>query len=259
VSGIAGAALITGASRGIGLAIAHHLARAGFAVAINALQAGDELDQAVETVRREGVQAVGVVADIADLARHLPLLDEAEAAIGPLTTLVNNAGVSVMSRGDVLEVSEASYDRCLSVNTKAPFFLTQAFARRLLARDRGDGRPYSVVNITSANAEAVAVNRAEYCASKSAAAMISKVFAARLADDGIQVFDVRPGLIETDMTRPSLASYERRIHDEGLTLIRRMGQPADVAKIVTTLASGGLPFSVGDVIHADGGLLVPRF
>ena len=254
-----GAALVTGSSRGIGLSIAIHLARAGFSIAVNTLEAGRELDEAVRRVEAEGASVVPVVGDVGHLARHAAMLDEAEAAIGPLTTLVNNAGVSVMNRGDVLDVTEASYDRCFAVNAKATFFLTQAFARRLLARDRSDERPCSIVNITSANAEAVGVTRAEYCASKAAAAMISKAFAVRLADENIQVFDVRPGLIETDMTRPAKDNYERRIRDEGLTLIRRMGQPDDVARIVTTLATGGLPFTVGHVISADAGLLLPRF
>lgn len=254
-----GAALVTGASRGIGLSIAVHLARAGFDIALNALEAGAELDAAVARIAAEGVRVVPAVADVSRLDGHAGLLDAAEAGIGPLTTLVNNAGVSVMSRGDVLDVSEASYDRCFAVNAKAMFFLTQAFARRLLSRERDLALAYTIVNITSSNATAVAVARAEYCASKAAAAMISKVFAARLADEGVQVFDVQPGLIETDMTRPAKDSYERRIREEGLTLIRRMGRPEDVAQIVTTLATGGLPFTVGHVISADAGLLIPRF
>ena len=254
-----GAALVTGSSRGIGLAIALDLARAGFDIALNTVEGDTAIDGAVQQVAAEGVRVVPVVADVSDIGGHDALLSRAEDAIGPLTTLVNNAGVSVLQRGDILDVSETSYDRCFAVNAKAVFFLTQAFARRLLSRSRDDGRPCSIVTLTSANAGAAAPARAEYCASKAAAAMISQCFAVRLAGEGIQVFDVRPGLIETDMTRPAKSNYERRIQDEGLTLIRRMGQPEDVARIVTTLVTGGLAFTAGQVIAADGGLLVPRF
>lgn len=254
-----GVALVTGSSRGIGRAIAIHLARAGFDVAVNSWEAGEELDQAAALVEAEGAKMVKIVADVGDLTGHAGMLDQVEAALGPLTTLVNNAGVSVLSRGDVLDVAEDSYDRCMSVNTKAMFFLSQAFARRVVARPRQEDLHYNLINITSSNAVAAAVNRAEYCASKAAAAMITKVFAARLAGEGIQVFDIQPGLIETDMSRPAKESYERRIREDGLTLIPRMGQPDDIGKMVATLATGGLPYTAGQVISADGGMLIPRF
>ena len=254
-----GAALVTGSSRGIGLAIAVELARAGFDIALNALEGDPAIEAAVARVAAEGVKVVPVIADVAAIGGHDALLAKAEAALGPLTTLVNNAGVSVMHRGDILDVREESYDRCFAVNTKAVFFLSQAFARRLLGRDRNDGRPYSLITLTSANATAVAATRTEYAASKAAAAMVAQCFAVRLAAENIQVFDVRPGLIETDMTRPAKDNYERRIREEGLTLIPRMGQPEDVARIVTTLATGGLPFTAGQIISADAGLLVSRF
>lgn len=254
-----GAALVTGSSRGIGLAIALRLAEAGFAIALNSIEGDPSMEQAAERVAATGVPVVALPADVARIGGHEELLARAEAALGPLTTLVNNAGVSVQSRGDILDVTEESYDRCFAVNAKAVFFLSQAFARRLLSRSREVGRHYSIVTLTSSNAGAVAARRAEYCASKAAAAMITQCFAVRLAGEGIQVFDVRPGLIETDMTRPAKEDYERRIREEGLTLIPRMGQPDDVAQIVATLATGGLAFTAGQVIAADGGLLVPRF
>jgi NAD(P)-dependent dehydrogenase (short-subunit alcohol dehydrogenase family) len=187
------------------------------------------------------------------------MLDAAEAGIGQLSTLVNNAGVSVMSRGDLLEVSEESYDRCMAVNAKAMFFLSQAFARRLLSRPRDDGRVYSLVNVSSSNAVAVAVQRGEYCASKAAAAMISKVFAVRLGGENIAVYDIQPGVIETAMTNVVKDTYERRIRDEGLTLLPRMGKPEEVGRIIATLASGALPYTTGHVISADAGMLIQRF
>jgi len=251
-------ALVTGSSRGIGRGAALALARKGFAVAVNAPSEDDELSDTVAAVEAVGANAIGIPLDVSNLPAHAAALDAIEAALGPLTTLVNNAGVGVMSRGDPLDVSEESWDRCQTVNTKAMFFLIQAFARRLLSRDRDPDAFHSIVNVTSANADAVAVPRAEYCASKAGAAMVSKTWAARLGAEGIAVYDVRPGLIETDMTAPVIADYERRAKD-GLTLIPRIGSPEDVGGIIATLAAGGLPYTTGQVIAADGGMLVPRF
>jgi NAD(P)-dependent dehydrogenase (short-subunit alcohol dehydrogenase family) len=186
-------------------------------------------------------------------------LDRTEDAIGPLTTLVNNAGVSVLSRGDLLDVTEESYDRCMAINAKAHFFLSQAFAKRVLSRERHTNFFYSIVNVTSSNATAVSVARAEYCASKAAAAMISRAFAVRLGKENIAVFDVQPGLIETDMTRGVKDIYRRRIEEEGLTVIPRLGQPDDIGRMVATLATGGVPYVTGQVISADGGMLISRF
>jgi 3-oxoacyl-[acyl-carrier protein] reductase len=259
VSEVRQAALITGSSRGIGLASANELAKVGFDIALNGLADDAELAKASETVARHGGKVVKVVGDVADLSRHEAMLDEAEAVIGPLSTLVNNAGVSVLSRGDLLEVSEESYDRCIAVNAKAMFFLSQAYARRLVKRPRNDGRFYSLVNVSSSNAVAVAVQRGEYCASKAAAAMTSKVFAVRLGGEEIAVYDIQPGVIETAMTSVVKDTYERRIRDEGLTLLPRMGQPEEVGRIVAALASGALPYTTGHVISADAGMLVQRF
>jgi NAD(P)-dependent dehydrogenase (short-subunit alcohol dehydrogenase family) len=183
------------------------------------------------------------------------MLDAAET-LGPLTTLVNNAGVGVLSRGDILDVTPESYDRCMSVNARGMFFLTQAAAKRMVGRTSDAFR--SIITITSANAEAVATPRAEYAASKAAAAMITKTFAVRLGAEGINVYDVRPGLIETDMTAPVIDDYKRRAKD-GLTVIPRVGQPQEVAQIVTSLATGALPYTTGEIIHADGGMLLSRF
>lgn len=253
------AALVTGSSRGIGLAIALHLADRGFNIALNGHSDGDELKAAEAAVRARGVEVVRIAADVGDLGGHETMLDRAESATGPLTTLVNNAGVSVLSRGDMLDVTEESYDRCMAINAKAHFFLTQAFARRVLKGQRDARLSYSIVNVTSSNAGAVSIARAEYCASKAAAAMISRAFAVRLGAEHIAVFDVQPGLIETDMTRGVKDVYRKRIEDEGLTVIPRLGQPDDIGRLVATLASGGVPYVTGQVISADGGMLISRF
>jgi NAD(P)-dependent dehydrogenase (short-subunit alcohol dehydrogenase family) len=252
------AALVTGSSRGIGLAAAEALARAGFAIALNGPADDDELRAAVARIAALGVPVTAAPFDVTDIVRHDAMLAQVEAAIGPLTTLVNNAGVGVMSRGDPLDVTEASYDRCQAVNTKAVFFLTQAFARRLLARARPDALFHSIITVTSANAEAVAEPRLEYAVSKAGAAMAARGWAVRLGREGIAVYDVRPGLIATDLTAPVIDSYRKRAAD-GLTLMPRVGEAAEMGRIITTLAMGALPYTTGQVISADGGLLVPRF
>ncbi|MGE3877138.1 MAG: 3-ketoacyl-ACP reductase [Parvibaculaceae bacterium] len=251
-------ALITGARRGIGKAIVLGLARAGFDVAVNDLEPSAELDAAVAEATGLGARARAVTGDVARLADHAPMLDAAEGALGPLTTLINNAGVSVMSRGDLLDVTAESYDRCQSVNTKGTFFLTQTFAKRLLARTRVASLHHSIVTITSANAVGVSINRGEYCVSKAGAAMVSRLFAARLSNEGIGVYEIQPGFIETDMTAPSKARYDKLIED-GLTVIKRWGRPEEVARIAVTLATGGLPYTSGQAIAADAGLLTVRY
>jgi NAD(P)-dependent dehydrogenase (short-subunit alcohol dehydrogenase family) len=252
------AALVTGASRGIGKGIALALASEGFNVALNGPEDDAELASAVEAVRALGVKAHGCVGDVAEVDRHEAMLDEAESAVGPLTTLVNNAGVTVLSRGDLLDASVESYDRCLAINTRAVFFLSQAFARRLLARKREPGLHHSIVNVSSSNAVAAAANRAEYSVSKAAVSMITMCFAVRLGPENINVYEVQPGVIDTDMTAPARAEYDARIRD-GFTLTRHVGTTADVGGAVAALATGKLAYSTGQVVRVDGGLLVPRF
>jgi NAD(P)-dependent dehydrogenase (short-subunit alcohol dehydrogenase family) len=249
-------ALVTGARRGIGKAIALMLADTGFDVAVLDHAASPDLDAVVQSIKSTGRKSCAIIADISDVSNHASALDQAEACLGPLTTLVNNAGVSVTTRGDLLDVNEQSYDRCLSVNTRGTFFLTQAFSRRLLNLNTNAHR--CIINITSANASAVSITRGEYCISKAGASMSSKLFAARLSNDGIGVYEIQPGFIDTDMTAPSRAKYDKLI-DDGLTVIRRFGKPEEVARIATTMATGLLPYTSGQCILADGGLLTVRY
>src|SRR5215470_1796593 len=246
-----GIALITGGRRGIGRGVALALAGSGFDIVINDLvedEAAAETAAAIEALGRRAAVVVGDIADIADLDR---MVDAAWQRFGAIDCLVNNAGVSVLSRGDLLDVSLESYDRCLDINLRGPFFLTQKIARRMLEAPATGHR--SIITISSVSSEVVSVARGEYCISKAGLSMMSKLFAARLAESGIAVFEVRPGIIRTDMTRPSAERLDQLIA-EGFTPIRRWGEPDDVGRAVATLAAGGLPFSVGEVVHVDGGL-----
>ncbi|MBN9032070.1 MAG: 3-ketoacyl-ACP reductase [Rhizobiales bacterium 63-7] len=257
MSGARPVALVTGSSRGIGLAVAQALAREGFAIAVNGPADDAELSAAVANIAALGVPAIAAPFDVTAIGEHDAALERIEQKLGPLTTLVNNAGVGVLKRGDLLEVSEESWDRCLSVNAKALFFLSQAFAKRLLARKRPP-LFHSIVNVTSSNAVAAAEHRAEYCASKAAASMVSKTLAVRLGREEIAVYDVQPGLIATEMTAPVIDSYRARA-EQGLTLFPRVGQPDDIGTLIASLASGRLPYTTGLAIPADAGMLVPRF
>ncbi len=254
-------ALVTGAARGIGRACALALAEAGFHLLLTDRDGpGDRdlLSSAVEEAHGLGVEALPFPVDISDINVHLSLVEAATAQWGRLDCLVNNAGVGVMQRGDLLDVSPESFDRCMHVNTRSVFFLSQAVARHFLNQGERDGQHRSIVNITSSNAVAVSVSRGEYCVSKCASSMTTRLFALRLADTGVGVYEVRPGVIETGMTLPVKADYDQRIAD-GLVPLRRWGYPSDVARTVTVLAEGRLPYTVGQAIVVDGGLTIPRF
>jgi len=211
--------------------------------------------ETLEGIEARGARAHFLKADIAEVSAHEALVDEAFAAFGGIEILVNNAGISVAKRGDMLEVTPESFDRLVSVNLRAPFFLTQTVARRWLSERPARAR--SIVNIASANAHMAAIDRAEYCLSKTGVGMMTKLYALRLAEAGIAVFEIRPGVIRTDMTAVVSAAYEKRIA-EGLSPVRRWGEPEDVGRAVVALTSGEFHFSTGEVVHVDGGLHIAR-
>ncbi|KRE09278.1 3-ketoacyl-ACP reductase [Bosea sp. Root381] len=238
-------AIVTGAGRGIGLAIAQSLADAGFAVARVSLEAEPEAI--------DGAEAAGAYypCDVAEIGGHAALLERIAADLGEPECLVNNAGVTSLQRGDLLDLGPDSYDRTLAINLRAGFFLTQAFARRRLAE--APGKPGSIVFIGSANAEIVGENRADYCISKAGVAMMGKLFAARLAGEGIAVFEVRPGVIRTAMTAPATAKYDALLAEGGIPM-GRWGEPADIGRTVAALASGAIPYATGIHIDVGGGM-----
>ena len=252
-------AMITGGNRGIGRGITERLLREGWAVAIMATRPADEalLTElgALGPVR----YTQGSVADLADDKRFLTQTVE---AWGRVDALVNNAGVAPSERLDILVATPESYDRVLDINLRGPYFLTQMVAAEMI-RLRGDHDPATdrvvgtIVNVTSISSDIVSTNRGEYCISKAGGTMANKLWAARLAPEGIVVYEVRPGMILTDMTAANAEKYTAAIAD-GLTPVPRWGQPADVGGAVFALVSGNMPYSTGDIIHVDGGMHLPR-
>lgn len=250
-------AIVTGAAGGIGGAIASELAASGFDLLLVDIDHADRLEEVAAGFRAGGTGCAVQVADIADLATHEPIVVKALESHGRLDCLVNNAGVSVLSRGDMLDVTPDSFDRCAAVNARALFFLTQAIARHFVATP-GGARHRSIVSITSSSAVAVSVDRAEYCMSKASASMATKAFAVRLAAHDVGVYDIQPGIIDTPMIAPSRLRYER-MAEEGRILVPRLGRPEDVARVVATAALGLLPYTVGQTITVDGGLIMAKF
>jgi 3-oxoacyl-[acyl-carrier protein] reductase len=245
-------ALVTGASRGIGRGIAEALAGAGHDVVVNYVADAGAAADVARALEAAGARAVTVRADVADTTDRQRLVDEAYAAFGRIDLLVNNAGVAPTVRADLLEAGEESFDRVLGINLKGPYFLTQLVARRMIEQPPG-GTAAKIVIVSSISAYAASVNRGDYCLAKAGLAMMTTLYAARLAEHGINVYEIRPGVIATDMTAAVKERYDRLIVDEGLTPIRRWGRPDDVGRAVVAVATDLLPFSTGQVIDVDGG------
>ena len=253
---MAGTALVTGGRRGIGRGISLALAEAGFDVVVNDVVEDEKAAETLHLIRERGRRAAFVQADVGDVGGQDRLVAQAWEAFGGIDCLVNNAGVQVKERRDMLETTPESWDRLMGINLRAPFFLSQKMANRWLAEPRADARR-SLVFIASVNAVAASVNRPEYCVSKAGVSMLTKLFALRLADAGVHVYEIRPGVIETDMTAGVREQYTKQIAD-GLSPIRRWGQPEDIGKAIAALATGAIPFSTGDSFHIDGGFHIPK-
>ena len=252
------AALITGASRGIGRGIALELAKAGYDLVVNyagnAAAAEKTVGDCVGTGAGQGkaVRAWACQANIALAADRQRLTAFARANLGRLDLLVNNAGVAPLVRTDLLEASEESLDRLLAVNLKGPYLLTQLIAKWMIEQAGAPGYRPKIITISSISAYTASTNRGDYCLAKAALSMLTKLYAVRLAEYGINVYEIRPGIIATDMTQPVKAKYDALIAG-GLTPIKRWGTPEDVGKAVAALARDALPFSTGEVINVDGG------
>jgi len=251
-------ALVTGGSRGIGFGCAQHLARAGFDLAINGMREEAAVDGPLAELRALGAQVVYARGDVADPAARAAMLDTVQAAFGRLNVLVNNAGVAPKDRKDLLEATEESWDFVVNTNLKGVYFLTQAAARWLVAQQQEDPDfRGAIINVSSISATVASVNRGEYCVAKAGLSMATQLWAARLGEYNLPVYEVRPGVIRTDMTAGVTEKYDRLIAD-GLCVTRRWGSPDDVGRAVTALARGDFPYSTGQVIMVDGGLTLPR-
>ncbi|MDO9413929.1 MAG: 3-ketoacyl-ACP reductase [Pseudolabrys sp.] len=247
---------ITGGRRGIGRGIAYGFAEKGYDVVINDIVEDEAAAETLAGVRERGAGAAFIAGNIAAVDQAAALADKAFAAFGGLECLVNNAGISVKKRGDILDVTPESYDELMNVNLRGPFFLTQEVARRMLAAPAGE-HPRSIVSLSSMNAYVIAPERAEYCLSKTGVSVMTKLFAVRLAASGIGVFEIRPGIIRTDMTAVVKDRYDKLLA-EGVPPTPRWGEPRDIARVAVQLAGGDFHFSTGDAFHVDGGIHIHR-
>lgn len=251
-------ALVTGGSRGIGREIALSLARAGWQVVFSFRGNLEAANTTLAEMQSMDVECAAIQADIASGEDRERLIGTVLEQFGGIDLLVNNAGMAPRQRSDLLEMSEASYDEVMATNLKGPFFLTQHIARIMIEQQKAEPQRLPViVNIGSISADTSSTNRGEYCISKAGMGMMTLLYADRLAQDGIRVYEVRPGIIATDMTAKVQSRYDQMIVD-GVFPIRRWGQPDDVARAVVAIAEGLLPYSTGQVIHIDGGFHIRR-
>ena len=249
--------LITGGARGIGAGIVRELAKAGNNVSFCGRKDDPAFHESADRIAAEfGVKCRYYRCDISKEEDREELVGSFVRDFGSLDVLVNNAGVAPEVRTDLLEMSEESFDRVLGINLRGPFFLTQLAAKEMMKAPKEKFR--CIVNIVSVSADYASINRGEYCLSKAAVAMSTKLFAVRLADEGICVYELRPGVIRSDMTSCVSGKYDKMIAD-GLTLQKRWGEPADIGRAVAMLVSGALAYSTGQVINIDGGLTIERF
>jgi 3-oxoacyl-[acyl-carrier protein] reductase len=251
-------ALVTGGSRGIGLGIAESLADSGFDLAINGVRAEPDVADALSTLSKRGTAVCYCRGDIASDVDRQAIVSAVRDRFGRLDVLVNNAGVAPNVRADILETSEESFDRVLDINLKGPYFLTQLVARWMIAERQTDANFRGVVvNISSISATEASINRGEYCISKAGIVMATKLWAHRLAAYGIAVYEVRPGIIHSDMSAGMAEKYDRLIAN-GLTVENRWGDPEDIGRAVAMLARGDLTYATGNVLNIDGGLTLRR-
>ena len=251
-------ALVTGGARGIGLGISRHLADAGYNLMLCGMRPGEDIHATLEELRGKGTHVEYCQADISMSGDRLRLVETTRERFGALNVLVNNAGVAPEVRADILDATEDSFDRLVRINLKGPYFLTQLCARWMKEQhQRESAFTGAIINVSSISAEVASVNRGDYCITKAGVAMATQLWAARLGEFGIPVYEVRPGIIRTDMTAGVTEKYDKLI-SEGLLVEPRWGTPEDIGKAVAALASGQLPYATGQVLRLDGGLTLRR-
>jgi 3-oxoacyl-[acyl-carrier protein] reductase len=251
-------ALITGGSRGIGYGVAEHLASHGFDIAINGVRSAKSVGNIISKIKQAGVEVIYCQGDIALREDRKKILDEVKKYFNRLDVLVNNAGIAPIERRDILVATEESFDKVILTNLKGTYFLTQAVANWMIRQKESDlDYKGCIINITSTSATVASVNRGEYCISKAGLSMVTSLFAVRLAEFDISVYEIRPGIISTDMTSGVKEKYDRMI-EGGICLQKRWGLPDDIGKMAAALATGIFPYSTGQVFTADGGMTILR-
>ncbi|NLC44904.1 MAG: 3-ketoacyl-ACP reductase [Clostridiales bacterium] len=254
-------ALVTGGARGIGLAVSAQLAKEGYNLAVLGTSAEDRVKENLDQIRAYGNDLIYVQGSLGDEKDREKLLKTTLDHYGRIDVLVNNAGVAPKVRADILETSEESFDYVLDINLKGTFFLTQAVANQMLNQsnqeDKDNDYQGVIIIVSSMSEYTASINRGEYCISKAGLGMVTKLFADRLADEGILVYEIRPGIIRTDMTKTVTEKYDNLISD-GILPRSRWGEPQDVADAVSVLCSGKLAYSVGQTIDVDGGFHIRR-
>jgi len=251
-------ALITGGSRGIGLGIATELAKAGFDLAINGIRDESSVSDALERLKTFGGGVIYVHGDVSSKNDREWMINQVLTNFGQLNILINNAGIAPRERKDILEATEESYDYVLNINLRGPYFLTQAVANHMIAHKKKDPSQFCcIINVSSVSASMVSTNRGEYCISKAGIAMATKLWAARLGEYDIPVYEIRPGVIRTDMTAGVQEKYDS-LFQQGMAVQQRWGTTEDVGKVAASMCLGNMPYSTGQVIMVDGGMTIPR-
>lgn len=251
-------ALVTGGSRGIGLGIATELAKAGFNLAINGIREEEEVKPVVESLESFGVEVLYVRGNVSVRTEREKMVEDVIARFGQIHLLINNAGIAPAQRNDILMAQEEHFEEVLKVNLQGPYFLTQQVAKLMIGWKSTDPETFfSIINISSVSATVASVNRGEYCISKAGIAMSTLLWAARLGEYDIPVYEIRPGVIRTDMTRGVEEKYDR-LFAGGLAVQSRWGTPEDVGRAAAALATRSFPYSTGQVVMVDGGMTLNR-
>ena len=251
-------ALITGGSRGIGFGIAIELAKAGFSLAINGMRPQKAVQPIIDGLKMFGHEVIYAQGNISNKDERQSIFNTVISAFGHLNVLVNNAGIAPRERKDILEATEDIYDEVLDINLKGPYFLTQLFANHMVQQKK-ENPDFSccIINVSSVSATVASINRGEYCISKAGIAMATKLWAARLGEFNIPVYEIQPGIIKTDMTSGVIEKYDR-LFEEGLSIQKRWGLPEDIGKVAASMATGMMPYSTGQVVLVDGGMTIQR-
>jgi 3-oxoacyl-[acyl-carrier protein] reductase len=252
-------AFITGGTRGIGLGIAVELAKAGFDLAVNGIREEAAVLAVLDDLRNFGVQVVYIRGDVSKNGDRRQMVETIFKRFGKICVLVNNAGIAPSERKDILEATEESFENVLNVNLRGPYFLTQLIANNMIEQKKQlNDEFFCIINVSSVSASVVSVNRGEYCISKAGVAMATKLWASRLGEFNIPVYEIQPGVIRTDMTEGVQEKYNR-LFQNGLAIQQRWGTAEDIGKVAAAMATGKMPYSTGQVVLVDGGMTIPRF